>query len=382
MRNPVVASGRPAPPAQLKALTSLRFLAALHVALFHLVPGLPSGGLVQLLISTGYTGVSFFFLLSGFILTYSHGREYASGRGSAKQFYFARFARIYPVYLLSMIFAGVLGRGLFAEHRHILVYAVDLAMLQSWSVHMVGFFNGPGWTLSCEAFFYAVFPLLVLRLRPHSPGRATAGFLAFWVLSQGAPVWCMVHTFGWHWGAWVGHWENLLEFTMIRVPVFPLPEFLAGISLGWLLLQSAPSRRAAFWLVVGGGAALLGCMLGSREIPWIMLHNGLLIPAYAAVILGLSRETVFSRVLSARALVLLGEASYVFYLAHFLFHHWVMDRFGVGDGLGAGVLEILALIPISIGIHLAVERPARRALLEWRKRRAVREREPAGLAAA
>ena len=86
---------------RIPALTSVRFLAALHVCLFHMYAmRIATGtGVVHRVASIGYVGVNFFFVLSGFILVYT----YADRGTSARQFWWARFARIYPAYLFSLL---------------------------------------------------------------------------------------------------------------------------------------------------------------------------------------------------------------------------------------------------------------------------------------
>jgi hypothetical protein len=94
-------SGSPVRP-RLGALTTLRFFAALHVVLFHMrVVRILDGGpwWYQNFASIGYVGVNLFFVLSGFILVYT----YAGPPLNTPRFWQARFARIYPAYVLSLI---------------------------------------------------------------------------------------------------------------------------------------------------------------------------------------------------------------------------------------------------------------------------------------
>ena len=91
-------------PQQLKALTSIRFLFALLVVLFHGLEPRPEAldvfpGLLKTVISHGYVGVSFFFVLSGFILSYSYAGRICQP-GDATAFWWARgrphIARLLP----------------------------------------------------------------------------------------------------------------------------------------------------------------------------------------------------------------------------------------------------------------------------------------------
>src|SRR5437879_9174903 len=91
----------------LRALTGLRFFAALHVVGLHLLAdghleGLPV--FVREVLVRGYMAVGLFFVLSGFILTYTYlGNGMGTlGPSGTRRFWVARFARIYPVYLLGL----------------------------------------------------------------------------------------------------------------------------------------------------------------------------------------------------------------------------------------------------------------------------------------
>lgn len=379
-RNPAPASGQHRPPL-LPALTSARFLAALHVALYHFLPQNSymtlqrPRGFLSGFIGAGYVGVSFFFMLSGFILTYTHGKEFQRGPIAKSNFYFARFARIYPVYLLSLIAAALLYPDTFRVLRHALVFVIDLFLLQSWSVRTVLFFNLPAWTLSCEAFFYFLFPFVLLSLRPRSRSAAVMGILAVWGVAMIPPVVALHHQFGWSWRLWGPEEPGTLGLVIRHNPLLAVPEFLAGMVAGWIHLRFPPGRRAALWLAVLGGVGALVPLLLAQRLPASLLHNGLLIPAFVAIILGLAAETGISRMLSAPPLLLLGNASYAFYLFHYLFNRWVIGRFQAGQTALDALWKIAVMIAISVGLYLSVESPARLWLMRHWKRRTVARQE-------
>jgi peptidoglycan/LPS O-acetylase OafA/YrhL len=365
-RTPVRARGVPRLPV-LKALTTVRFFAAFHVALFHLVRPFSLWGPIAPVISAGYAGVSFFFILSGFILTYSHATEWELGKGSAKRFWIARFARIYPVYFLSMLFAGYAGLNYFRQPIHILAYIADLLMVQSWSIRMVNFFHVTAWTLSVEMFFYLVFPFLFLRLLPRTRAKGYLAVFGFWLLAMLPPLLCVIFDPE---GSWTeGGRQTAWVFRVHRLPIVALPEFLAGVSLGWIFLRFPPAPRIAQYFAPVGTVAYITILFLSPHLPNVMISNGIFIPLYALIILGLSENNWFSRALSASWLVLLGEASFALYLFHFMFNDWTMQRFGASEGVASATWKLAILIPVSIGLHIYVERPARRAILRWWNRR-------------
>ena len=98
----MAAEGRP----HLRALTGLRFVAAFQVLAYHgLGTGPQSAWWMRSLVGSGYVGVSLFFVLSGFVLTYTYHDSLRDGTATRGAFVAARVARIYPVYLLSLLVA-------------------------------------------------------------------------------------------------------------------------------------------------------------------------------------------------------------------------------------------------------------------------------------
>jgi peptidoglycan/LPS O-acetylase OafA/YrhL len=155
---------------KLKALTALRFFAALHVVLFHtrIVGILPAGPWwYENFAVVGYIGVNLFFVLSGFILVYT----YAGTSVSPRRFWQARFARTYPTYLLSLLVSAPFF--FFAvrhleipflawSKQHLAACVLTINLLQSWFPQAALTWSAVCWSLSVEAFFYLVFPILLV----------------------------------------------------------------------------------------------------------------------------------------------------------------------------------------------------------------------------
>src|ERR1700682_2253526 len=215
----------------LPALTGVRFLAAFYVVLGHSLPWLDQH--VRLLwplrifLSNGYLAVALFFLLSGFILAYTYENQIV-GIKNRLHFFEARFARIYPVYLLSLILAYRFERGLPVGTR-----IAVLSMVQAWeplTPAITGAWNYPAWTLSVEAFFYLCFPFVLPWMSRQSNGVLRSMGVVLLAISVFAhtPVK----------GLGVVPADGL-----IPLPIWRLPEFLLGVILGLLFLRTAPSRQ-------------------------------------------------------------------------------------------------------------------------------------------
>ena len=169
------------PVSPLPVLTTLRFIAAAEVVAFHYRPRVSSSFLNNLT-ANGYEAVAFFFVLSGFILTYVYTNGSAQGHlnTSTVRFWVARAARIAPVYVLSLVIAfplylheGLLAREGAANHFVLGLVLVPL-FLQAWWPSVALAWNRPAWSLSVEALFYAVFPAVIRATASLSPFRLLA----------------------------------------------------------------------------------------------------------------------------------------------------------------------------------------------------------------
>ena len=147
---------------RLAALTGLRGVGALLIFGGHAIPWLEHTRLsgARRVLASGITGVSFFFMLSGFVLVW--GR---TTRVPASTFYRRRFARVWPAHLTVVAVVCALAV-LEGERLAAGPLAASLLLVQSWVPRARYYFgvNGVAWSLSCEVFFYALSPWLLPAL--------------------------------------------------------------------------------------------------------------------------------------------------------------------------------------------------------------------------
>ena len=336
----------------LPALTGIRIFAAYYVVMLHTGAGYfgrnGAPKVVLRFLDQGYLAVSLFFILSGFILVYTYQGK-ISGTDSVLRFWEARFARIYPVYLLALALMIPFAKTLTSGQR-----ITVLAMIQTWMPwrpNLVGAWNFPAWSLSVEAFFYLMFPLIFVglnRLRVAGLQWLAALLLALIAIGNlSQPV-----------ELWPNSAITLLRY--IPLPVLRLPEFVVGMALGLAFLRGPTWRRSGLVSVCALlGAIFVLCLpLG----PWASIA---VIP-FAVLILSLAHQRgPIARILSSRILVLLGSASYAVYLLQLPIRIYTRLLFAemlhAPHNLDAFLSPCLLLI-LSVLVFLFWEEPARKFL--------------------
>jgi len=352
----------------LPALTSIRFIAAITVVISHY----SELGLLDLptqifnFIDGGRPAVSLFFVLSGFILTFTY-RDQLAVKGNAA-FYQARFARIYPVVLLGLALCVpttiyllngdnpslllqwyalkssvylALGASLICQLLLLNAWFPFAAINQPW--------NGPSDSVSCEAFFYLLFPLMLRKMLSMSVVRLTLVCASFFVLQ----------------GLWILFLQNFLPasrsgFLIVGLPLTRLFEFVAGIYSAILFLQLREARAdrhaLALKLISGSLAALVVLALWQPFSPVFYLAS----PLFAALILGLAlMERPVINVLNRRVMIKLGEASYSLYLIHVPIAYLA---YLAGFRQSNGWLVIVFAVATSVVIFRFYEEPLRKRI--------------------
>jgi len=356
-------------PARLDALTGLRCFAALNIVFFHFSNPDWFGPLSPV-VNAGYLSVSFFIMLSGFVLAYNYAGRAREGKLDKVRFWKARFTRLYPVYFLSLVLAWQMFSGERTAHTPGMFWlgmVLTPLLLQGWVPEIATFLNTPAWTMSAEVSYYVAFPWLA-RLRP--PARLRGHLLrlaGLWALGLTSGTLYVVlnpdgivHVDRFSWGPWL----QVLKFT----PLPHLPSFVFGVVLaglderllrtGWLRLVLGLIGFTGIYLVLAQGG----------RVPFALIHDGLLMPLFGCLILGLSGFNVLQRIFSFRPFVFIGESSYCLYLMHFnlwnmVHESGVLTRLGLSrfdPWLSYGLLVALGLLTL----HL-VERPMQRLLRQW-----------------
>lgn len=360
----------------LPALTALRFVAAAYVLAFHFADRRFGRDALPETVALGYSGVTFFFLLSGFILAYNYRRVDLSKRAARVRFLRARVARVYPVYLLALAVAlpwfVVWTAKATPPLQPLMAASAVLAPLglHAWVPGAACALDCPSWSVSVELFFYALFPLL-LPLALRRPGATALVTLAAWAASTAAAILVWNRYAPGHSLIDPGPGRAAILAQAIKYnPLLRLPEFVAGLLL--FVLWQRVRLPVPPLLAVAGAAALVLVALVDR-IPEPLLHNGLTALVWAPVIL--VGAQVHSGPLVAGWFVFLGRISFALYLLHVpadalvssLDRAVLAGRLAETPWLGLGAATLLSLAAAA-AVHLLVEEPARRRILGPRSR--------------
>lgn len=354
----------------IHALTSLRAFAAAWVVLYHfrldvdaLLPGLSP---IMPLFDAGYAGVDIFFVLSGFIISYTYLEQLRNPHpGRWLRFLWLRLARIYPLHLLTLAaFYLILVPGpwsdLSVEGLRTNIHNPDLPrqllLTHGWGATGNHAWNYPAWSISVEWAAYLVFPLAaVLLWRLRAVPVAMAGLVASIAFNIGSFI-VIART---------GYQGDIL---LVRI----VGEFLAGAFL-FLLFQSGVTARVApfAWDMAAAGSAIVAVAVTILVARTSDIAPVVAVPAYALLILSLAHAAgPTSRFLSLPVLVYAGEASYALYMTHALTQRFIWTALPPAEYLTdplverAGLVAVYALLlaVVAVVAYELAEKPSRNAM--------------------
>lgn len=293
---------------EILTLTSLRFVAAFYVFLFHIqlyIPLFNHGGVARFL-SEGACGMSLFFILSGFVLGY----RFHNGVPDYKKYAFDRLTRIYPAYFLAALVTTpwLITSLSFDDSHQMLRYGyvifTNLFMIQAWMPQLFTIWNNGGsWSLCTEMFFYALFPFIIYHLKKLT-NKQLIFALCMLYLSSSLPG------------------ISLLLFNPIpnhivfySIPIFRVSEFIIGVICGLLFTRDVR--------VIHPSACAILCLLQLyRHFAWgpayghiAIAQNFITVPLITLLIFSIASTTSgrLYRFMTNRQFVYLGRISYSFY---------------------------------------------------------------------
>ncbi len=377
-------------PESLDALTGLRFIAAFAVLLFHYQALFLPPTALAWVINYGLAGVSLFFILSGFILTYTYYERFISYGHSYRSFIRARIARIYPTYVFALLIATpvtlvILNSGPHQSHASpqflLSSWVSNLLAVQAWLPERYQtIWNSPSWSISDELFFYALFPIAAVTILSRFRSIRAAISLCLVAYTAEIVAFAIGYAAIWHFTSDSGSAQGQAEVILYRWPIVRLWEFLLGMALGRLYLLHRPNprgpdrrfRKSMFAsLAISAVIALifiLSAYTGENDVAflihslkWYVLYT----PLFCTLIYILARyRTPYSKILRARPMVILGEASYSLYLLHIIPFTILITTQNPSHPFGRRTvfLVILACVAASLLCYRFIETPARRWL--------------------
>jgi peptidoglycan/LPS O-acetylase OafA/YrhL len=405
--------------ATIPSLDGVRAIACLLVMGFHIslitrdmhiwTPG--HHPLLDALFLSGGSGVTLFFVLSGFLLFLPYARALLTTQlwPDARLFYLRRAWRILPGYYVSLFLIVMLQQPQYLAPSHWHELLLFLALFMDSTPSTFQHMNGPYWTLAIEWQFYLLLPLIALAIR-----GLTRRLPRTWRMSAVAA--CLVTLMAWgvlsrFWGAWfIAHPTvtilvprralDVLLFVAYGYRGKYLEDFACGMLAGLCYVAAVHPANARVLRRMRAVSPWLGC---STVLAYLLLATGIVARAFHAVAALLARcgDLAFSlsfaggivailfgapalrRVFEWTPLRWIGLISYGMYIWHLPLLVVFMQQ--IGPSL-AGLPSLVAyslywvwaglvVIPFSAGVYKLVEQPGIR--LGERIRRAILANRPA-----
>lgn len=316
----------------------------------------------------GFTGVSFFFILSGFVLTWSQDEDV---KHSA--FYWNRVARIWPLHILTTAVAILVPPLPTSSGSGWLAAPFVLTLTQAWipASPFLNAFNGVSWSLSCEAFFYLAFPLLHVKL---ASIRAAARVVVL------IPAAMLVLGVGLAFASSMAAADYLLG----TMPLYRLGEFVLGICLAKLMKRGWRPRFNTLHAILLVAILTAGLFIGSSilngmngPLP-VIVADLVMMPGFLALIAACAGSNMSGKtgLLGSPILLRLGQWSYALYLVHELIIRVTrpyLENLSIGEASALAALAVIISVALSGFLHEFVEEPAERWLRQryqqWNQQR-------------
>jgi peptidoglycan/LPS O-acetylase OafA/YrhL len=363
---------------KLDALTGLRFFAAIAIVIHHLRGfGLPNNVFEGWLLDNG---VSLFFVLSGFILTYVYPS--LDTRGAIRRFWLARFARIWPAHITALALCYLLLDGdpsKYGTGVNTLTYGIaNILLVHAWIPYAESFFsyNSVSWSISTEAFFYLAFPILIsafsrtwwLKLIAVSLISLAliyiciaTGLQVYTAPGQGLTLTGILY---------INPLTRLFEFTLGMCTALlwrnTHDKLRAGMIVGTLVELAVIILMLASSRAVAQLCAWANSEFGFAAAQWLGQGGGMALNFAGLIFVMALHQGLISRALGSRIGIFLGEISFMIYLIHYvLLRAYTMriEWFSEFDGGTLLFAYCVALFSLATLLWHFIEKPMRKLIM-------------------
>ncbi len=312
----------------IPALTGVRALAAYRVFISHYYYVFDDTfpHIVQRFLGEFHIGVSIFFVLSGFLITFRYYSNFHLTKDWFKQYLKNRVARIYPMYALLTICAFIyyfitkdqsITKG---NENPIWLMVMNITFIRGFFFQYWDTGIAQGWSLTVEECFYFSAPIIFLIAKKYNKFYLQPIVLTLFAIGM-TLIFSRVN-----WHGFFGNFPFVMLFTFFGRCF----EFFVGVQLARFVLNRGFERTNKITYTYIGFILMMLCVLAMAYQPipdgWaagvqsptgIIVNNYFLCLAVALFFYGiLTENTLFKKVLSLPFVELLGKSSYIFYLIH------------------------------------------------------------------
>lgn len=347
----------------IPALTGIRAIAVYFIFFKHLnffspdqQPGL------YLLVSQFYTFLTFFFVLSGFLIYHRYHEISSLKRKSLYNYFINRVSRVFPILIILISITFLLGfkDGLYPGTEAVKLYLLNISLIKGFSSTYLLSGIGPSWSMSVEELFYILSPFIFFYTKKFS------SLLKFILIAYATGL---LITFLFALYPYLGFFSDIFfmfNFTFFgRVFEFACGIFLAMYVRRQLKIPAVKLKgRAALYLgliIITASLVLLYLIADHYHIEaaiqsWqgIVVNNILMPVGITFLFYGLIyHKSLLQRFLGSKLMVALGNSTYSFYLLHTTFvlsfiYKFISQNFWI---------TFITMIIISYIFHMLVEQP-------------------------
>jgi len=356
---------------KLDALTSLRFFAALMIVIHHSIGlfGFSKENYPPFMFGQA---VSFFFVLSGFILAYVYPK--LETWSDVCNFWRARIARVWPALFATLILAIWL-LSLSWDYKTGLS---NILMVNAWIPYPAYYFsyNSPSWSISTEFFFYLAFPFLIYKW--------DKTWLIKLLISGAIVVLLILVSNILKLPSYVSIKDDDITNTALLYihPASRIFEFVFGIYIASLWRKKVDgiqwSRSRATFYEVGviflvgismhfafWAKWIIGALLGLPASTWFGASGSMFAFGLLIYVIAIGRGRV-SAYLCHPTLILLGEISFSIYLIHQILLRYYQANITIFPHLHNSLLLVIFLAVLLLASYLMwafIEMPGRRFII-------------------